>query len=228
MNQPKPRHELKHFINLAEAMALRQRLSAVLQRDSHAGADGTYRVRSLYFDNFADKALQEKRDGVSQREKFRLRYYGNDPGLIKLERKAKQRGLCQKFTASLIAAECRRLLDGDTSWLLDRPEPDCHDLYAKMKDQLLRPRTLVDYVREAFVFQPGNVRVTLDSQIRSGLDSTDFFNTGLPTVAAAAAGQIVLEIKYDEFLPDIIGDLVQVPNRQATAVSKYATCRITG
>jgi len=228
MNQPKPRHELKHIINQPEAMALRQRLSAVMAHDSHAGPDGAYRVRSLYFDNYEDRALQEKLDGISCREKFRLRYYGEDMTLIKLERKTKQHGLCRKYAATITADDCRRLLTGDAGWLLDRPEPVCRELYVRMKDQLLRPRTLVAYTREAYVFLPRNVRVTLDTQIRSGLNSTDFLNPEVPTLEAGPAGLTILEIKYDEFLPDIIGDIVQVQNRQAMAVSKYATCRITG
>ena len=228
MAQPKPRREYKHFINPAEAAALRQRLRAVMQRDCHAGPDGTYRIRSLYFDNYADKALQEKLDGVNQREKFRLRYYNDETGWIKLERKARNCGLCQKYEASVSRGECERLLAGDTSWMAGRPEPVVSDLYAKMQSQLLRPRTLVEYTREPYVFLPGNVRITLDSNIRSGLYSLDFFNPDLPTLSAGPPGQIVLEVKFDEFLPDIIADIIQVENRQSASMSKYAACRIYG
>lgn len=85
------RHEYKHLLSMAEYYALKMRLSAVMQRDVHAGADGEYRIRSLYFDNYFDKALFEKIDGVNDREKFRLRTYNGDNDTVFLEKKASAR-----------------------------------------------------------------------------------------------------------------------------------------
>ncbi|MEA4890669.1 MAG: polyphosphate polymerase domain-containing protein [Clostridiaceae bacterium] len=222
------RHEYKHMISPLEAVSLRQRLSIVMSRDNHAAADGTYQVRSLYFDNYKDQVLQEKLDGVSCREKFRLRVYGTDFNAIKLEKKSKIHGLCCKESAWITASECDRLLLGDVLWMADHPDQVIRDLYVKTKNQLLRPKTLVEYTREAFIFPAGNVRVTLDSHIRTGLSSVDLLKPDLPTFAANLDGQQVLEVKYDAYLPDLIADLVQVENRQATALSKYAVCRIHG
>ena len=64
------RHELKYHIGPADHLALRQRLKAVMQQDLHTGADGRYTIRSVYFDNYRDKALREKVDGVQRREKI--------------------------------------------------------------------------------------------------------------------------------------------------------------
>ena len=58
------RHEWKHEISYSDLLALRARLGAVLERDQHA-VSGSYQIRSLYFDNLADKALREKLDGVN-------------------------------------------------------------------------------------------------------------------------------------------------------------------
>lgn len=217
------RHEYKHTLNYADSLMLRQRLSAVASPDPHAGAGSSYLVRSLYFDNPDDKALREKIEGLNHREKFRIRYYNGDDSFIRLEKKMKIDGLCAKLSASVSRAECDLLLAGSTEWMLTRQDPLLYELYFKMQYQRIAPKTVVDYQREAYVFPAGNVRVTLDSQIRSGLDSCDFFNPRLPTVAVSDA--IVLEVKYDRFLPQIIADLVQTPNRQASAFSKYAVCR---
>ena len=91
--------------------------------------------------------------------------------------------------------------------------------------QGLRPKTIVDYTREPFVFTAGNVRVTLDYNIRTGLRCTDFLNPDCVTIPAGNA-PIILEVKWDEYLPDIIKDIVQLPSCRSGAFSKYATCRI--
>ena len=98
------------------------------------------------------------------------------------------------------------------------------ELYSKMKGQLLRPKTIVTYDREAFVYEPGNVRITIDRNLKSGLGSVDFLNSGLHQISAEE-GLAILEVKYDEFLPDLVAMAVQIANRQATAYSKYAMCR---
>jgi hypothetical protein len=93
--------------------------------------------------------------------------------------------------------------------------------------QGLRPKTIVDYTREPFVYAPGNVRVTMDYNIRTGLLCTDFLNPSRITVPAGDA-PIILEVKWDEYLPDIIRDAVQLEGRRVAAFSKYAACRIYG
>jgi hypothetical protein len=189
--------------------------------------DGKYRIRSLYFDNSEDKALREKIDGVNMREKFRIRLYNFDPSLIRLEKKSKRNGLGTKVSAGLSAEEARRLVEGDLDWMLDSGRPLVQELYCRMRSQGLRPRTIVDYTREPFVFGPGNVRVTLDYDLRTGLDSTDFLNPDAVTVPAGDP-PILLEVKWDEYLPSVIRDAVSVPDRRVGSFSKYAQCRIYG
>lgn len=218
------RHEWKHEINYADMVVLRHRLSAVMQRDKNA-VGGKYFIRSLYFDNAADKALREKLDGVNNREKFRIRYYNHDTNLIHLEKKSKHNGLGCKETAELTAAEAQSIVDGSWEWMKDSDRPLVRELYAKMRSQGLRPKTIVDYVREPFVYAPGNVRVTLDYDIRTGLGAVDFLNPDCVTIPAGNS-PIILEVKWDAFLPGIIRDIVQLEGRHTSAFSKYAICRI--
>ena len=218
------RHEWKHEIRYADLLAIRQRLRAVAHADPHA-RDGKYLIRSLYFDNLQDKALREKIDGVDMREKFRIRYYNGDPSLIHLEKKSKVSGLGTKFSAPLTAQEARSIVDGDWAWMLDSGNSLIQELYCKMLYQGLRPRTIVDYTREPFIYAPGNVRVTFDYNIRTGLRCTDFLNPDCLTIPAPDAG-IILEVKWDSFLPSVIRDAVQTPGRRVTAFSKYAQYRM--
>lgn len=193
-----------------------------MKPDSHA-TDGRYAIRSLYFDNDRDKALREKLDGVNYREKFRLRYYNGDVNFIRLEKKSKVNGLCRKESVPLTPAQVQALLAGE----LDDTDPLTREFLSKMRSQRLAPKTLVDYTREAFVYGPGNVRVTLDYNIRTGLNGTDFLNPDCIMVPAGDAPAI-LEVKWDEYLPDIIQDLIQMPHRRVGAFSKYAACRVYG
>lgn len=220
------RHEWKHEISFSDMLILRQRLSAVAKQDPHA-VDGKYLVRSLYFDNMADKALREKIDGVNFREKFRIRYYNYDTSVIHLEKKSKVNGLCLKESCVLTKEQTQEILEGRYEWMAESKIPLVEELYCKMIGQGLHPKTIVDYAREPFVFAAGNVRVTMDYNIRTGLRCTDFFNADCITIPAGDAG-IILEVKWDEYLPDIIRDIVQLPNCRTGAFSKYAACRIYG
>lgn len=220
------RHEWKHEINQADLLVLRQRLRAVMNPDPHA-VDGKYQIRSLYFDNIADRALKEKLDGISRREKFRIRYYNGDTSVIYLEKKSKTGGLGTKQKAALTKAQAQDIADGNLDWMTESPEELVRELYAKMRMQGLRPKVIVDYTREPFFFAPGNVRVTLDYQLRAGLCCSEFLNPDCVTVPAGDA-PIILEVKWDQFLPDIIRDTVRLPGRRVTAFSKYAQCRIYG
>ncbi len=220
------RHEWKHEINQADLLVLRQRLRAVARPDPHA-VDGRYLIRSLYFDNAADKALWEKLDGISRREKFRIRYYNGNTAVIRLEKKSKIGGFGNKQGASLTAVQVQDLINGRTDWMADSQEDLIRELSVKMRMQGLRPKIIVDYIREPFVFGPGNVRVTLDYDIRTGFQCRNFLNPDCLTVPAGDAPKI-LEVKWDGFLPDIIRDAIWLPGRRVTAFSKYAQCRIYG
>lgn len=228
MQDPKLRHELKYYINVPEYIALRQRLKAVTIQDRHVNEDGRYLVRSLYFDNIDDKALKEKILGLNNREKFRIRYYNNDFSYIKLEKKSKINGLCTKKSTKLTKEQCESIINGDNQWMRYSEDPLLIELYSKMNFQQLRPKTLVDYIREPYIFGPGNVRITIDSDIKTGLNCTELFNQEILTMRTHAKGTMLLEIKFDEFLPDLIKDIIQINNRQSTAFSKYAVCRMYG
>lgn len=220
------RHEWKHEISYADMLSLRSRLSAIMQQDSHA-VNGKYKIRSLYFDNFRDKALLEKINGVNTREKFRVRFYNDDLSFILLEKKNKIHGLCSKEQAAITLEEARLIANKDIKSLSKSKKTLINELCYKMLTERLEPKTIVDYIREPFIYAPGNVRVTLDYDIRTGLTGTDFLTLDCVMVPAGNA-PVILEVKWDEFLPAVIRDAVQVPGTHTSAFSKYAACRIYG
>lgn len=222
----KLRHEWKHIISPSDKSQLIARLSTFCAPDEHYGAN-SYHIRSLYFDNVYDKALCERLTGLECREKWRIRYYNFDDSYIVLEKKSKFNQLCGKNSTRITRAEVDALLQNEIDWLMQKESPLCHELYAKMRSQLLKPKVIVDYSRRAFVYEPGNTRITIDDNIRTGLSSLDFFNPRLPTIPADITHPIILEVKYDAFLPDNVRRAIRLNDRRITNFSKYAACRLT-
>lgn len=220
------RHEWKIEISAADLLALRSRLRVLMEPDEHA-AGGRYRIRSLYFDTPTDKALREKIDGVNRREKFRIRFYNGDTGFLSLEKKSKLNGLSSKEAVQITTEQAQIIAAGEIPQIQEDAPTLLQELCVKMRTQGLRPKTVVDYTREPFVCRPGNVRVTFDYGIRTGLGCTDFLNPELVTVPAGDA-PILMEVKWDAFLPDVIRDAIQLTGRRSAAFSKYAQCRIYG
>ena len=220
------RHELKFGISRAEYLAIRERLRQVMRYDPHVSKDGTYVIRSIYFDNVDDKALREKIDGIAKREKFRIRYYNDDLSFITLEKKMKINDLCLKYDAAITKEELKKILSGDISWMKERDNELIREFYAKMNYQRLKPKVLVSYLREPFIYKAGNVRVTFDSDIRTSLVSKKFLESGIPDISATDnPGDMLLEVKYDAFIPEVIRDIVQVKGARQQAFSKYGACR---
>ncbi len=219
------RHETKHEIRYIEYLTIRSRLLAVTGLDTHVGKDGTYKIRSLYFDNYRDKALHEKIDGVNEREKFRIRYYNKDISVIHLEKKSKINGLCNKISAVITVRQVKELLKGNIEALCNSKEALLIELYAKMKQEQLRPKVIVDYIREPYVYTAGNVRITFDRDIRASFCIDQFLSPDCPTMPVSMANTVLMEVKYDDYMPDIVQMCIQEGERQQEAFSKYAACR---
>ncbi|NLW72031.1 MAG: polyphosphate polymerase domain-containing protein [Chloroflexi bacterium] len=218
------RHEAKHEINRSDVIVLRQRLRAVMKSDSYA-INGQYKIRSLYFDSLADKALREKLDGVDIREKYRIRLYNHDLSFIRLERKFKQGGLGYKNSTVLTPEQAQAIVDGNVSWMSDNDDEVILGFYLRIRNEGLVAKVIVDYTREPFVFGPGNVRVALDYNIRTGMGCTDFLNSACVTVPIKDS-PCILEVKWDNYLPDVIRDAIQLESRRNGAFSKYAASRM--
>ena len=205
-------------MNLREALVLSRRLEKLFPRDPHAGPEGSYQVVSLYYDDPYDTALRQKLDGVNRREKFRPAVLREGACLFQAGEEIQGEGIVRQGVVQALpggggaaAAEGFRLPAGK------RGAPG-REFYAKLR-RGLAPKTVVRYTREAFLYAPGNVRVTLDGDIRAGAPEQFLIPKKL---LPALGGLAVVEVKYDAFLPEIVKLAVQVPNRQGTACSKYA------
>jgi hypothetical protein len=211
---------------VADALVIRSRLSCVLRTDKNAGPDGRYHIRSLYFDTPGDKALVEKMEGLPLKEKFRFRFYNHNHGFIRLEKKIKHYNKTAKLNVRLDKERVQDILRGNILFLKDADQPLLREFYLKLRTERLEPKTIVDYMREAYHYPAGNVRVTIDSDIRTSVSSLDLFDAALPNAKAMDSRICVLEVKYDGFLPEFIQDIVQLNKCTSAAFSKYAACRL--
>ena len=221
------RHELKFLISRSAAELLRLRLPHVMKRDSHTGETGQYTIRSLYFDDFSGGAYYEKVDGVSERTKYRIRFYNYDSSVIKLERKEKKGHLTRKTAQTVSYEDVMNLQKDPRKPCPDHPRGLTEELRLQCVGKGTRPVVLVDYVREAYLHPAEEVRITFDKQLRTGMRSIDLFNPNVPTISPFDNNDIILEVKFNRVMPPYIRDLLSTycPNALSSAISKYTWCR---
>ena len=219
------RHELKYFINPAELEALRARLQTVMDLDRHCRNGEPYVIRSLYLDDIDNSAYYDKVAGVMSRDKYRIRIYRYSDQEIFLERKRKLGDLIQKSSVQITRRLCEQIISGDPRGLQSASSPLLQDVFVQMRTRLLRPAVIVDYVREAYTYPAENVRITFDMNLRSGLHSFDLFNAEIPTVCPLDQNTQILEVKFDNYLPDHVRGLIAGIQADRSAVSKYVLCR---
>jgi hypothetical protein len=220
------RHELKYYINYHDYVLLKSTLKSLLALDSNAGEDGDYHIRSLYFDDIYETALAQKMAGYDTRNKYRIRIYDFSDNVIKFEKKMKRGQYIAKSSILISRDDCDALIAGNYSCLEGRREPLAEEIFLQMKNNLLRPRVIVDYHREAYVSPFENVRITFDKDLKAGLWLTDIFNPNAPTMSMLEPGTMVLEVKFNKYLPPFIKSVLNNVNAaQRSAVSKYVLCR---
>lgn len=204
---------------------LRNRINHLLPIDRHAGENGCYAIRSLYFDDYDNRCFYENENGTDPREKFRIRIYNHSTKSIKLECKRKERGMTQKSSCPLTIEQTRMLMAGRVLPDIGSQPPLLQKLTAQMLMRRLRPVIIVEYDRIPYVYKDGNVRITLDMNVASSRDIGSFLDERITKRPVMPTGLQLLEVKYDEFLPDFIYRNLQLDNLRQTAFSKYYLCR---
>lgn len=221
------RHELKFPVSDMELEMIRYRIQPLMQTDVYQ-KEGKYTVRSLYFDDFYDSCLQENENGEDNRRKFRIRIYNGSDKVIKLEKKIKFRGMTKKADAEISKTDCLTYMSGKLPRL--HAESSCleKELYAEIRMNGMHPVCIVEYERTAFVEKRGNVRITFDRNISGSAHTEAFLDKELPVFPLLQEGQHVLEVKYDELLPEYISDMLNLGILQRTSFSKYYHARNFG
>lgn len=221
------RNELKFFINAHQKNLMANKLSKICQRDSFSDADGGYLISSLYFDDYNQSAFFDKLSGIRDRKKFRVRVYNYQSNVIKLERKIKRGNVTEKSHIQISKEEYDTLVSGDVSFLRYKDDVVAKEFYLYYRTKNLRPRVVVEYRREAFIYKYGDVRITFDYLLKAGVFQKDLFSNGY-MISAIPHDQIILEVKYTGYFPDVIRNIIQINNLQWQSSSKYAKCCVVG
>jgi hypothetical protein len=215
------RYEIKYFINYTGFLKAREVLSRFMAPDRYASADGGYFVRSLYFDTPDNKDYVEKIMGIEKRRKIRLRVYGNNDENVKLEIKSKFNAYMKKETAVIARDQARRLLDGDRSFLARSCNPVLEKVHRLMSERYYMPMVVIDYRRDAFSGDFNAIRITFDHDIRSCASCVDLFSGDLHMLPVFDGSTVVMEVKYNHFLPGWIKMILSCFNSTGSAISKY-------
>lgn len=219
------RHEMKYYINKSVYHTLRRRLRTVITPDPHMRDEDGYLISSLYFDDIYRSALYEKQSGIRFRKKYRIRSYNSEDTIIHLECKKKYDSYIAKTSASLSRSEYDRLVAGEYDFLARRDERVCRELFAYHHSRLLKPVVTVEYLREAYILPQGNVRITFDKDIRASIGEHDIFSPNYITRKVLSDDIIVLEVKFDEFIPMHVLQILKTGMTEKCAISKYVMCR---
>lgn len=218
------RVEDKYNCTATELITLQSRMEAVLRPDENEGGPEGYSITSLYFDDFEDSCLQDTEDGVNLRNKYRIRIYNDALDVIKLEVKTKRDNRIMKRSRSISIAEMKKLINGECIEDSASGEDPATLFNLAIKTRGLRPRVIVAYERKAYVYEPGNVRITFDRNVRAS-DRVEEFGKKNISYDFLREYDKVLEVKYDEFIPDFLLQLLELGNMQQSAYSKYQMCR---
>lgn len=219
------RHEYKYICTQQQMAFIRNNIQEIMDYDSNVGQEGMYVVRSLYFDDYRDSCLYDNINGNDPREKFRVRIYGHDNFYIRLELKKKEKGKTRKECCMIDEGLCKRMMSG---MALEMGAIDA-DVYRKFclwqNTRLLMPKVIVEYDRIPYVYRDGNVRVTFDLNIRSSDDIDRFLDNSIVMRPVMSLNRHILEVKFDELIPDFIYYAVQTEGLRQTTYSKYCMCR---
>ena len=212
-------------MNRQEAALLKTRLSPFLSKDPHS-LGGAYFIRSVYFDNKSNESFREKVEGFENRRKFRIRFYDFTLNFIKFEIKQKLNDLIVKHTARILKEDLPALFRGDYDCLLKYRSAVLNQIFYDFKCQLYEPVVVVDYYREAFFLDYNHIRITFDTRLKKTDAVNEFYREDLSLVPVLEDHYVILEVKYDDFLPNWFGDLCQASRYQRVATSKYCLSRM--
>ena len=222
----KYRHELKFIISYAQAEILKYKLSLLMDVDTNSSnEDNTYFIRSLYFDDVYNSAYYEKVDGLEKREKYRIRIYNFDDSFIRLERKEKNRDLTHKEQTKLTREECNNILNGNYDLIDTSKCKLLEDFVLKQKLNDIKPDVIVDYRRLAYTYDVEDVRVTFDENIKSGRFNYDLFDKDILTFDVLEPNESVLEVKFNNYIPNHIAKVIMTIPSIRLAISKFALCK---
>ncbi|MCU6710801.1 polyphosphate polymerase domain-containing protein [Paenibacillus sp. J5C_2022] len=224
----KLRTEHKYYLHIHDYATVSHRVSSLLRMDPHSISEEGYNIRSLYFDGPHAHSLHDKNNGIFKRDKYRIRIYNGSDAVISVERKSKFGEYVCKESARISLAEYEDILAGEYDCLADKETMLLREFHAALAYRAFRPVVIVDYWREAYIYEHGNVRITFDKKLSAGVNTIDLFDPNLVLEEVIPVPQTIMEVKFDAYFPDHVRKLVNPTSHIRSSISKYVLCREVG
>lgn len=227
MKTARYRHEYKYILSQAQILMEDAKINTIAELDSYVGEQGYYNIRSLYFDDYENSCFMANENGIDNREKYRIRIYNGAKDRIKLELKQKCHGMTLKRNCGISLQQCEMLMAGRVPSDIKEDQQVLWKLAYLMETRLMMPKIIVDYDRIPYVYRPddANVRITFDKNIKSINDTNTFLDLRVGGRGILPVGSALMEVKFDDFIPDEIYSLLQLNGLQVSTFSKYYLCR---
>lgn len=223
MKNIKYRHEFKYLLTETEAIEIELELSKLINIDNHA-KNGVYKISSLYFDNIDNQDFNDVDAGVDDRKKFRIRIYNNSSNNIKLECKSKKSNMTSKNSDILSYNQAKTYLSG--KYLRENNNSNSINYFNyNIMANGYKPVIIVEYERIPFVCRNGNTRITIDKNLCASNDIKNFLENYRFKRPIMPLDTCLLEVKYDDFIPEIIYNCLNQYNLKQISFSKYYLCR---
>lgn len=219
------RHEIKILLSYAEYLSLAAKIRCVTIPDEFTLESGDYFIRSLYLDDIYNTAFVTKISGVDNRKKYRIRCYNGSDSVIKFECKSKYNNRIRKVSFSITAEQYRMFMDGDYDFLKSIDHPLAASVYSLVKGVGLSPSVIVDYDREAYIHPLSNTRLTFDKHLRAGISSFELFDEDMVTLPIFSNDSVIFEIKYNDYIPAHIVDMIASLRGTKMSLSKFCMCK---
>lgn len=220
------RYEKKYIINNLQVELLKQRLIPIMKLDSNLQGNEFYSIRSIYFDDYNDTCLKQVINGISERYKYRIRFYNYSDKYIVLEKKYKINNMTKKDSCVITKKQVYNILYNKNFYVSKDNSKLLNEFYMQMKIKGFKAKVIIDYDRIPFVYDLGNVRITIDYNLSCSYKFNKLFCSDKSSIPLLDAGYSILEIKYNDFIPDFIRFALQLNELERVSYSKYGNGRL--
>ncbi|MDD3138410.1 MAG: polyphosphate polymerase domain-containing protein [Lachnospiraceae bacterium] len=219
------RKEIKYVIPIEEYLRIKIPLEAIMKKDIY-GDQGTYMVRSQYYDSLYNRDLHDNLSGIMEKRKIRIRLYSTKDETVKLEYKCKSNTDSLKRSILMSRKEAQQMESHQYEFLLNRTEDLATELYQRMMQGCYRPKTIITYQRGALSYPDSDLRITFDTDLRATINPYGLFDEETMQIPMMSQDVGILEVKYNNYLPYPIKEIVNSIDQLAEANSKYSSARL--
>ena len=225
------RYEIKYFVPPQWVDKIKSFIEPYTQLDPYAVnmENNRYLVKSLYFDTPKLDFYYEKVDGLKIRKKLRLRAYNDvfpqSTGFLEIKRRYNNCVIKERTKLSL--AEIEQVIDSPVNYAYEQlwgqsNHRSINRFIYNMESLDLEPAILILYDRDAFMgLDDPQVRLTIDYHVRMKYAPQVHDIYTADGLVPITDNRCILELKFNNFMPKWMRQLVQAMRIRPESISKY-------